>query len=173
MFYVVFFALLSLTLTPIGNAVLCANNCNFASNLNNPTPPTCTYVDKPVSEHSCQVVLTIDYNSGAVNGILNSKIPPTSPNFDGVTVFSLAREAANLTIEFDCSDTDKCDFTFVDNLLKSDWSKLLNQLKPLRNVLVDMLIDSTTLDSNATCPARQPCSGTGFCRMVYKFGLIL
>ncbi|CAF1329956.1 unnamed protein product [Adineta ricciae] len=169
MFYtVLFFVLLSLISTPSVDALLCAKDCRFTADLKNPTPPTCTYVDLPVSEQSCQVVLTVDYYLGVVNGIMNAKTPATVPNFDAVTVFSLASEATNLTIEFDCTDADRCDFNFTSDLLKSDWNQFLTQAKNIRQNLVDMLINPATLDSNDTCSAGPACSGKGFCGAVYQ-----
>lgn len=168
MFYLVFSVLLSFSLTSTVNALLCGSNCVFQSDLNNPKTPTCTYIDRPSNEQSCQVTLNISYNSGAVYGIIKPINPPTVPNFDGVTVFSLREDATNLTVEYDCLDTDKCDLAFVDNLLKSDWNTFLKQIKPLRNLLADLLIDSSTLNVNDTCPAQQPCSSKGFCRVDYQ-----
>ena len=168
MFHFVFFILLSSASIRFVDGLICANDCDFAGNISSVTLPACAVVDKPVTEQSCQVILIIDYISGRFTGRINPKTPPTVGNFDAMTDFSLFSEASYLEIEYDCVDSDKCDISFINNVLNSDWIKVQSQVKNLRSILADMLFNSSDLRPQDTCPSSQPCSGEGFCTMAYQ-----
>ncbi|CAF1275081.1 unnamed protein product [Adineta steineri] len=168
MLHFIIFILLSSISTQLVDGLVCATNCDYSSNLAHIVLPSCNTIDKPASVQSCQVVLTIDYITGAITGQFNPATPPKPANFDAVTIFLLYAESANLTIELDCSTSDECDLLFAKNVLNSDWTKVQTQVKSLRSALADKLFNSTDLRPGETCPPNQPCSGQGFCQTVFQ-----
>jgi len=154
------------TSTRIVDGLICGSNCDFSTQIGNITLPSCAFIDKPSSEQSCLVLLTINYLTGSIEARLNPRTP-VGFDFVAATVFSLSSEQTSLSIEFDCSTGDKCDENFVKDALRGDWTKTQNQAKSLRKSLADMLFNSTDLRPQ-TCPTGQPCSDQGFCSVEFQ-----
>jgi hypothetical protein len=168
MFHLVFFILLLSTSTGLVDGLICATNCTFSSEIGNITYPSCAVVDKPNTEHNCQVLLLIDYTSGSIIGRLDARTPSIGFTFDAVTIFSLYDDISNVRIEFDCSTKDNCDQEFVGEVLRGNWLETQNQVNSLRKNLTDMLFNSSDLRPSDTCPAGQQCSDEGFCKVLYE-----
>jgi hypothetical protein len=167
MFHLVFILLLS-TSTRLVDALICATNFDFSTQIDNVTFPSCNVVDKPSINQRCRVELTINYVSGLIVGRLDAQTPPHSFIYFKNTVFSLYDETSNVTIQLDCSKTDTCDQDFVKGVLRGDWLKVQNQVKDLRKDLANMLFNSSDLRPQEICSARQNCSGEGFVGYSWK-----
>jgi hypothetical protein len=164
MFHLAFFVLLLSTSTQLVDGLICATNCDFSTHINNVTFPSCHIIDKPSTDQSCRVELTINYASGSIVGRLDAQTPPQSFLYFMHTIFSLYDETSNVTIQFDCFKTNNCDQDFVKQVLRGDWLKVQNQVKDLRKDLADILFNSSDFRPHEICPALQNCSGKGFCR---------
>ena len=170
MFSLVFPILVLSTSTPLITALVCATNCSVSGQIGNVPIPRCDEIDKPATEQSCRVHITIDYFSNEITGYLKPGLPllTIQSRFETETGFSLYSDASNITMDFVCSTGDLCDGEFLFNVLESDWINTQTQAKALRQNLAEALFNASDLRPTETCPSRQPCSDQGFCEAAYS-----
>ncbi|CAF3965209.1 unnamed protein product [Rotaria sp. Silwood1] len=165
MFHLVFLLLISIRRV---DALICATNCDFSTQIDNVTFPSCTVVNKSSTEHSCQATLIISYHSGSIVGRLDATTDLWRYEFFTETYFSLYDETSNVTIYLGCSTTSNCDHDFVKETLSGGWHRVQSEVMNLRKNLADLLFNSSDLRPHDGCIGRQNCSGEGFCVASYK-----
>ena len=158
------------TSTPLVAALVCGSNCRFSGQIDNVPIPQCDEIDKPATEQSCRIDITIDYFSNEITGLINSAPPlPTSQsNFAATTSLSIGDVASNIAIRLTCASKDRCDSEFLATVVQSDWLRPQTQAKNLRTNLAYGLFNPSGVRPGDTCSTSQPCSGDGFCSARYQ-----